>query len=121
MYCVVISMKRKTLKEATDYEYCVRFTKVMNAIAEWNLTPAEIKAAAAFFYLSTKSENVLSNKRNQVESLTKLGASNVRSLEKRLIDKGVIIKTGRSEGHVPKAFIPNLNEESFEIHIQRTT
>ena len=102
MYCVVRSMKRKTLKEATDYEYCVRFTKVMNAIAEWNLTPAEIK-------------------RNQVESLTKLGASNVRSLEKRLIDKGVIIKTGRSEGHVPKAFIPNLNEESFEIHIQRTT
>jgi len=113
-------MKRKTLKEATDYEYCVRFTKVMNAITEWNLTPAEIKAAAAFLYLSTKSENVLSNRRNQVESLTKLGASNVRSLKKRLIDKGVLIKTGRNEGYVPKVFIPNLNEESFEIHIQRT-
>ena len=117
--CVIDSMKRKTLKEATDYEYCVRYTKVMNAIADWDLTPKEIEAAAAFFYLATKGENVLS-KRNQVTKLTGLGASNVRSLEVRLIDKAVLVKTGRSEGHVPKVFIPNLNEESFEIHIQRT-
>ena len=112
-------MKRKTIKEQTDYDYCVRFAKVMNAIAEWDLTPAEIKCAAAFFYLSTKTQNILA-RRNRVSELTNLGASNVRSLEKRLVDKGVLIKTGRSEGHVPTPFIPNLNQESFEIHIQRT-
>jgi hypothetical protein len=113
-------MKRKTLKEESDYEYCVRYAKVMNGITDWDLTPAEIKAAAGFFYLSTKHANVLT-KKNQVETLTGLGASNVRSLEKRLIEKGVLVKTDRSEGYVPAPFIPNLNQESFEIHIQRTT
>lgn len=113
-------MKRKTIKEATDFDYCVRFAKVMNAIAEWDLTPQEIKCAAAFFYLSTKTQNILT-KRSQAGELAKLGASNVRSLEKRLVDKGVLIKTGRSEGHIPQAFIPNLSAESFEIHIQRAS
>jgi hypothetical protein len=113
-------MKRKTIKEQTDFSYCVRFAKVMNALSEWDLTKQEITLAAAFFYLSTKTQNILT-KRFQAGELAGLGASNVRSLEKRLVDKGVLIKTGRSEGHIPQAFIPNLNQESFEIHIQRTT
>ncbi len=115
-------MRKKTIKVEGDKEYFEACARILNALADLKLTPQEMVAFTGYlmFTSENKSANVLS-KRNQekVCSLVDLKYSNLRSLTSRLIEKGVIAKSGWSEGNIRPFLLPQKTEESFEIHIQR--
>lgn len=114
-------MRRKSIQAHSDYDYCVKFASLLNAIGDLGLTPMEIKALAGFFLiaLSNQSSNVLST-RNQAKITVATGIqpSNLRSLTKRLIEKNLIKKVDRAEGYVPEQFVPRKHEQ-FQIQLER--
>lgn len=116
-------MRRKSIQAQSDYDYCVKYASLLNAIGDLGLTPMEIKAMAGFFLiaLSNPSSNVLST-RNQAKITVATGIqpSNLRSLTKRLIGKNLIRKVDRAEGYVPEAFAPKQYEQ-FQILLERVS
>jgi hypothetical protein len=114
-------MRKKTIKVGNMYEFCERYTLLLNAMANLGLTPMEVKALAGLFLIAIENNevNVLSTRNQQkITQATGIKPSNLRSLILRLKDKNLLQKTARAEGYLPKSIIPK-KEEQFEIRLER--